>query len=267
LSTLLPALLLACGCQLARPVAKLPSNHQVVRDQLVIHCDFRLPKKHRLIEELEAGGHDLRSLLKLPPSDEPIQVYLFDNEKEYQSFLRERFPEFPDRRAIFVKDDTTLSVFAFWGERVGEDLRHEVTHGFLHAVIPDLPLWLDEGLAEYFEVGRGKHGRHLAHIATLSQAYRDGTWSPNLRRLESLDDAAGMAQIDYAESWLWVHYLLESTPTNRQRLQAQLARFRMSGDAEPMSVQWQAPQDASANPGQELIQHLRELAESIAPPD
>ena len=53
------------------------------------------------------------------------------------------------RRAFFVETDTQLSVYAQWGDRVAEDLRHEVTHGYLHAVVPNVPLWIDEGLAEF----------------------------------------------------------------------------------------------------------------------
>jgi hypothetical protein len=67
-------------------------------------------------------------------------------------------PNLPRRRAFFVETDTRLSVYAYWGDRVAEDLRHEVVHGYLHAVVPHLPLWLDEGLAEYFEVPRGLSG-------------------------------------------------------------------------------------------------------------
>ncbi|GIT30210.1 MAG: hypothetical protein Ct9H300mP1_22560 [Planctomycetaceae bacterium] len=39
-----------------------------------------------------------------------------------------------------------------------EDLRHEFTHGVLHSSLKRVPLWLDEGLAEYFEVVGPKPG-------------------------------------------------------------------------------------------------------------
>jgi hypothetical protein len=43
-------------------------------------------------------------------------------------------------------------VFAYRGEDFETDLRHECTHALLNAALPVVPLWLDEGLAEYFEV-------------------------------------------------------------------------------------------------------------------
>ena len=43
-------------------------------------------------------------------------------------------------------------VFAYKSKALPVDVRHEGTHGLLHAALPMVPLWLDEGLAEYFEV-------------------------------------------------------------------------------------------------------------------
>ena len=68
--------------------------------------------------------------------------------------MTRHFPGTPSRRAFFVESPTHLSVYAQWGDRVQEDLRHEVVHGYLHAVLRDIPLCLDEGIAEYFEVPR-----------------------------------------------------------------------------------------------------------------
>ena len=45
-----------------------------------------------------------------------------------------------------------LLVYTYWGDRIQQDLRHELTHALLHSVLKDVPLWLDEGLAEYFEM-------------------------------------------------------------------------------------------------------------------
>ncbi len=49
---------------------------------------------------------------------------------------RANIPSFPARRAFFVETDTRLAVYAYWGDRIAEDLRHEVAHGYLHACVP-----------------------------------------------------------------------------------------------------------------------------------
>ncbi len=162
--------------------------------------------------------------------------------------------------SFFVKNDTELKVFAHWGDFVGEDLRHEVTHGYLHAVVPEIPLWLDEGLAEYFEVPRGRNGFHRDHIFFLTQQARSDEWRPNLQRLEALTDAAGLTQADYAESWLWVHYMLETRPELRKLLQDQLARLRMTGETRALS---EYLSELADDPASELVGHLAELGKQL----
>jgi hypothetical protein len=119
---------------------------------------------------------------------------------------------------------------------VAEDLRHEVAHGFLHAVVPQLPLWLDEGLAEYAEVPRGEAGLNRPHVRLLAQRLAGDLWRPNLERLEQLDSVAEMTQLDYAESWAWVHLLMETDPARRELLQAHLQMLRRDGKAPPLSA-------------------------------
>ncbi|MGI9519223.1 MAG: hypothetical protein ACR2NP_19380 [Pirellulaceae bacterium] len=239
---------------------ELPSADTFDREQLRIHSDFQLPRQHRLLGDLTARRRDIAERLLLPMSDEPINVYLFDDEKRFRKYLKQNYPLFPERRAFFVKNDTDLKVFAHWGEFVGEDLRHEVTHGYLHSVIPSLPLWLDEGLAEYFELPRGRNGFHRDHIFFLTGKARSSQWQPDLKRLELLTDPRALTQQDYAESWLWVHYLMETRPELRKLLQDQLARLRMTGEANPLSAYLS---EMSEDSDSELIDHLTALAQQI----
>ncbi len=255
------AMILACnpGCRLHLPEIALPGQEVVIHDQLVVHSDFHVPTKHRLLDELTARRGDISERLKLPTSDEPIHVFLFKKGEEFRSYMNREHPEFPDRRAFFIKNDTTLTVLAYWGESVGDDLRHEVTHGYLHSVVPNLPLWLDEGVAEYFETPRGNHGMNPAHVYQLSTAFRRGQWEPDLVRLEALEDPATMTQEDYAESWLWVHFLIESSE-HRKLLQDQLARLRMAAESEPLSTHIQRDIE---NPNEKIIAYLKQLAEEL----
>jgi len=203
---------LQCGCQVLR-TTQHPDRfqYQLVRDQLVLHSDFSLPEEHRLIDELTAQRSLISEKLQLEPKDEPIHVFLFAEETDYYEFLNLRYPGFPERRAIFVKTDVQLSVYAHWGDQVAVDLRHEVCHGYLHASVPHLPLWLDEGLAEFFEVGRVQQGLNRPHVELLYAQHTAGLWEPNLSRLEALTSAVDMTQEDYAEAWAWVHFLLQSS--------------------------------------------------------
>lgn len=224
------------ACRTLSPAPPLPVRNTIVRDQLVIYTDFGLPERHRLIEDLVAQRTDVAQLLELPTTEEPINVYLFNSADTFQEYIDRHYPTLPSRRAFFVKTDTRLAVYAHWGDRIAEDLRHEVAHGYLHAAVPNLPLWLDEGLAEYFEVPRGHHGFNGPHVQQLQARMQQNGWQPNLRRLETLSSTGEMTQLDYAESWAWVHYLLETTPERRKLLQEYLHTLRREGIAPPLSL-------------------------------
>ncbi len=213
----------------AEAAAALPDKFTVNLDQLVIHTNFALPSQHRLLQEINAERLDVASTLALPVSDEKINVYLFKDAEQFTKFIRTKYPNFPDRRAFFVETDTQLLIYAQWGDRMAEDLRHEVSHGYMHSVVSNLPLWLDEGLAEYFEVPRGTHGVNEPHVKQLNELAKQGKWRPNIGRLESMHSPAEMTELEYAESWAWVHWLLETEPARRTLLQNYVADLHRTG--------------------------------------
>ena len=82
------------------------------------------------------------------------------------------------------------------GERQFEaDLRHECTHALLHAALPYVPLWLDEGLASLYEECEFSAdelrlvGLENWRGAALRGAMRAGI----LRSIEELAEASGRA--------------------------------------------------------------------------
>jgi hypothetical protein len=236
-TTWLVAAAVVAGCSaVAVRRAELPERNAVTYDQLVIHSNLELPSSHRLLDDLRQLRGDVLQTLALPPTDEPIHVYLFETERRFDDFMRRAYPKFPIRRAFFVESDTRLAVYAYWGDRVAEDLRHETAHGYLHSVVRNMPLWLDEGLAEYFEVPRGTGGLNRPHAELLLTMLMSQGWRPNLSRLETLTDAGRMRQEDYAEAWAWMHWMLESDPALRVGLQQYLQSLRVQAIYVPLSV-------------------------------
>ena len=247
------------GCAMWRPGASsiaLPEKYTVTLDQLVIHTNFPLPSQHRLLQEINAERVDVSNKLSLPVSDETINVYLFKDAEQFSEFIRLKYPNFPDRRAFFVETDTRLAVYAQWGDRTAEDLRHEVCHGYLHSVLENLPLWLDEGIAEYFEVPRGTHGLNSPHVKELNELIKARKWRPNIQRLEAMRSPAEMTETDYAESWAWVHWLLETEAIRKTVLHEYLAEMRRSGSAPLLS---QHLRRLGGDPERELFDYVRWL--------
>jgi hypothetical protein len=243
--------MLIAGCS-ALPISSspLPAKYEFQVDQLIFHSNFQLTPDHRLVREVTAERNDLCQTLGLPCSNEPIDVYLFADPASYTNFLASRFPHVPSRRAFFLETDTRLAVYAQWSDRVAEDLRHEVAHGYLHTAVPGLPLWIDEGIAEFFEVPRGHGGRNQPHIDLISDMMQHDGWQPNLIALEQLATAGQMEQRHYAEAWAWVYFMLHSAPERRELLLQYLADVRQRGHAEPLSAR--------------LLAHRPDLAHDLA---
>ena len=247
----------AAGCQSVPLVAPVHSfEHRISRDQLILHSDFSLEKETRLIEELNDQRQWLTSRLRLAATEVPIHVHLFDSEVDYLKFMHHRFPTFASRRAIFVEAGDRLAVYAHRGDHLADDLRHELSHGYLHAAIPHLPLWLDEGLAEYFEVGSARGGLNSTHVRYLRQQQIIDDWTPSLARLEQLDLGNEMTQADYAEAWVWVHFLLESEHDLANVLLDYLADLRQGGAGALLSTRLH---QRLAAPELAVVEHLQNL--------
>jgi hypothetical protein len=256
---LLLSLLSLANCRGLPPRATLPEAHELKVGQLVFHSDFDLPADHRLVRELVEERETIYSTLGLTSTKEPIEVFLFRDADRYREYLLRNFPSVPSRRAFFLETDARLAVYAHWSDRMAEDLRHEVAHGYLHAVMPGLPLWVDEGLAEYFEVPRGLDGLNQPHVALLSDSIEHDNWKPSLKRLEALTDAAQMSQRDYAESWAWVYFMLHSPLDRREILTSYLADVRSKGAGQPLSTRLAQLQ---AEPEGPLVSYVATLKKS-----
>jgi len=221
LGLVITACLLSSGCSTTRSQtfsSERPQSHTWATEHFVVHSDDPLLPGNPLIQELQDVRTRLLSLLELPEQRDLVHVYLFNDEASYRWYMQSTWRDLPPRRAYFVGTTRELAVYSFRGQHAAEDLRHEFSHGLLHASLQTVPLWLDEGLAEYFEISSDSESQlSPAHLQKLSQARIDG-WNPGLFRLEQITDFRALSQRDYAESWAWVHFLLHATPASRQVL-------------------------------------------------
>lgn len=257
-------LVLPAGCRtVSEPTyaASRPARHTVASGGFTVYSDIPISADSDVIRQLETVQQQVIDELQLPPQDNPVSVYLFTDEPSYRTYMRATWSHLPPRRAYFVGSPRELAVYSFIGPNVHEDLRHEFTHGLLHASLKTVPLWLDEGLAEYFEVQAGVVGApHPAHLKELRAATLEG-WTPNLYRLELMNDFRDLTQRDYAESWVWVHFLLNGDSNVRgmflqylHELRAARVPQRLLSRIEELVPDWQS----------ELRQHI-DLLQSTQP--
>ncbi len=213
----------------------LPGKYQFRDAQFLYLSDFELKQNQEVFRDLARLGDQVTRELKLPTASTPVQVYIFETKERFEHFMQARFPDLPRRRAFFVAQPRAvggtedLQVFTFWGDRIQEDLRHELTHALLHSVLKDVPLWLDEGLAEFFEVppsARGVNARHLEHLRrTPPESFR-----PDLARLEGLREVQQMTPAEYREAWAWVHLMLRDKPEAKTVLTNYLQQLRTNSN-------------------------------------
>ncbi len=228
------------GCRVAQPpISGLPAKFTLENEHLVIQSDIKLSRNHELIRDLDQLREQILSMLDLPVQKQPVVVYLFADESRYANYLQARYPRLPPRRAYFVGTARELAVYTYWGENIQEDLRHEFTHGVLHATLKDVPLWLDEGLAEYFEVAGQPQGMNREYAMNLAAELATG-WKPNLDRLESLETVDQMYKPEYQESWAWVHFLLQHNEDSRAVLTNYLRELRTTSQPGPLSTRLRA---------------------------
>ena len=178
-----------------------------VAGPFVCRADFPLDGYEGLFDDLARLQHDLVRYLGVPPAQAPIELYLFQDQGSYRRFLSQNLPDVPYRRALYVKKDGHGMVFAYRGRQLPVDIRHECTHALLHATLPMVPLWLDEGLAEYFEVAPSERAFGSPHLSGVRWSARLGLL-PRLGKLENKGALQDMGGSEYRHAWASVHFML-----------------------------------------------------------
>ena len=190
------------------------------RGSIEIYAEFD-PGMQDLWENVDNVARELKDLVAVEPTDKPIQIILFRDHGSYVRYLASSVPQSRQRRAIFYQNGDVYQVYAFRSRTMTTDLRHDVTHAILHQHLPFLPLWIDEGLAEYLEEpesfrsesSRTKSARWKARVG----------WSPSIQSLENIPNAESMNADEYRDSWAMTCLLLNESEASRQALRDYLA--------------------------------------------
>lgn len=199
------------------------------------------------LQSLPQHEADIAATLGLTLNHKPIVINVFQDQRRYREFIARQAPEARNRRALFVKSETHGSVYAYLHADVITDLRHETTHAILHSSLPFLPLWIDEGLAEYFEVAREQRASDHPHLRrTKLDARLILAWRPSLVKLEAVRDQSAMTTRNYRESWAWTHFLLHGPVEARATLARYLAELEAHEPPGPFSAKlrriWSKPE-------------------------
>jgi len=193
-------------------------------------------------EQIRALFHTAFPNLRVDPA-EPVLILAAKNENTMKMLLPEEwevkghvhpaglYQQGEDKHYVILQLDSA-------GENPYHALYHEYTHTLLHLNFAALPLWLDEGLAEFY--GNSRLGEKESQVGRIDQAhlYILGQNKPlpietllNVAQGSPYYSEANRASVFYAESWALVHYLmLDPEAQQRQLLKSFLAAWDKSGN-------------------------------------
>ena len=197
------------------------------------HADFSLENEFDILRELADIQKDLSLYLAISAPKETIEVFFFHSKDTYRRFLATEFPKAPrDRPALYIKQTGPGMVLIVRNPEMQEDLRHEMTHAFLHATMSYVPIWLDEGLAEYFEKPRETRATNNSYFTSISRKIIFGQ-VPSIARLEKMKNFVQVEANDYCEAWSWVHFMIHYSPETHQMLAGYMRLLAEQGEKTP----------------------------------
>jgi hypothetical protein len=216
--------LLVLGLLLGATTASARPDLKTVRSKYyVLHSDLEDAMIADLGTRMDAMYAEYSRRLAdfdLAADRKPIDVYLFDSKDDYIDFTHSRYL---NTGGVFIPGKNQLAAFMD-GQRdtLRRTLQHEAFHQFAYKAIgPNMPIWLNEGMAQLFEeaiwTGEGflmnqipqRRIRQLQSDIRMNKllplrtlmAMTPEKWSQNLAG----DAAFGSTQ--YNQTWALVHFM------------------------------------------------------------
>jgi hypothetical protein len=209
----------------AQSMRVLDSQHYQIKTDLDAQLAEDLARRMDLMYDEYA-----RRLVDFAPatdSTKPFQVDLYAKRADYMSLTSNRFP---NTGGVFMPARNLLAAFLETQGRDGlrRTLQHEAFHQFAFTFIsPKLPVWINEGLAQFFE-----EGIVIDNLVTVGQVpprrIRQLNADMKAHRLVPFDKFLAMtdqeweaaladrtrATAHYNQAWAMVHFLISSTDPN-----------------------------------------------------
>jgi hypothetical protein len=222
-------LFIICGLCLrcaAQPLRTFATPHYIIHTDL--DEDFAADLGHRMDVMWQEYSRRLSEFS--PPANAPkLEAYLFARRVEFMQLTGNRFP---NTGGIFIPSRNLLAVFLEGEGRDGirRTLQHEAFHQFAQAAIGgDIPIWLNEGIAQIFEEGIWTGSTFLIgqvppnRVRLLQDDIRenrltdfrsfmnrtDAQWASNMRYKP-------IAIAQYNQAWAMAQFLIYATDENGQ---------------------------------------------------
>jgi tetratricopeptide (TPR) repeat protein len=185
-------------------------------------------------------------------SSRPTYVFIFKNAASMKPYRLWEAGKPKENAGYCLSDGTViyLVVDAGRGAEASRVAYHEYTHVFLNQNLQGIPLWFNEGVAEFYstfradnrgaEVGLPRND-YLGFLATASLISLPQLFGVDPHSPEYNDPK--LMRVFYAESWAVAHYLLQGSPGEAAKVSNFLERLRHEGSVEDVFGAFQAGPD------------------------
>src|SRR5580704_6068140 len=180
-------------------------------------------------EQIRALFHATFPELRVDPP-QPIRIVVARDEATMRMITPDEWggPEHVHPSGVFHSDgekDYVVLRLDAEGTTAFHTSYHEYTHSLMHLNFSRLPLWVREGIAEFF--GNSLLGETRATTGTIDRGHlyvlSKNEWLPmetlfRVTETSPFYNEKNQASVFYAESWATVHYLLLDPEARRQGL-------------------------------------------------
>ncbi len=217
-------LLLACLVAVTSAIGAAPRWSSVHSESLTVIGDTgpgELRDVARRLEQFRLALGNVVADAKHAPTL-PTLVYVFGSRSALQPFLPQRDGRPAALRGYFHRDADGYAI-AMAVDDHGEEASSIVFHEYTHLLLQrgrTLPIWLNEGLAEYFSTfaltSRGRTadiGRPVPrHVRLLRERFLPVAALLSVSAQSELYDEGERRSVFYAEAWALTHYLMTEMP-------------------------------------------------------
>jgi tetratricopeptide (TPR) repeat protein len=227
-------------------------KHTYESRHYLVSSDISRERCRQVALELEATYRHVSQRMGVGEHQEgsKFQAFAFSGQASYLNYIEDVFEghgEFTQGmyssylKQLLVLDSEPRETFM-------KTVRHEGFHQFFDSVLDAPPIWLNEGLAEYFASARTKQGSwrdgrlnevRLSHLRTVPN--KGVALQARMTKLSSFlqisqQEFMRKGQDNYAQAWALVHFLRHSSARNKAIYQELLAGL-LAGDSNMVAIE------------------------------
>jgi hypothetical protein len=238
-SAILLGSLVACGAvrpALTGPEAGGPAWRELKTEHFVLRTDLDAASAREIIEDFERVEQVFIDLSPGMPIPDTTRVLVFARQLDYDAVAPRASSGFFARDPDHPRSPLIV-LFGSHQEATLRVLQHELTHRFVAEQIRKPPVWLNEGLASYFETiafanGKLEVGRSDWHF--YSGPDPESVEPVSIEDLLHADakEFYGPRNYEYSlTAWAFVHMLRASRPGYADRFASYMHSLRSGTDA------------------------------------